>query len=146
MCILNRRYFILKSIAVNNLYGVDIMEEAVEICKLRLFLKLVAQVERVEDVEPLPDIDFNVRLLGNTLVGYATPCRGGTRLDEHGDRPRQADVRRGSRRPATLRGRAAAVERLFGLFRLSSRRSWVARSLPKIRPSYAADWMRWMTN
>ena len=67
----NRRYFILKSIVVNNLYGVDIMEEAVEICKLRLFLKLVAQVERVEDVEPLPDIDFNVRA-GNTLVGYAT--------------------------------------------------------------------------
>ena len=36
----NRRYHALKSIIVNNLYGVDIMEEAVEICKLRLFLKL----------------------------------------------------------------------------------------------------------
>jgi len=35
----NRRYFILKSIILNNLFGVDIMEEAVEICKLRLFLK-----------------------------------------------------------------------------------------------------------
>ena len=57
----NRRYFILKSIMVNNLYGVDIMEEAVEICKLRLFLKLVAQVDRVKDLEPLPDIDFNIR-------------------------------------------------------------------------------------
>ena len=34
----NRRYFILKSIILNNLFGVDIMEEAVEICKLRLFL------------------------------------------------------------------------------------------------------------
>ena len=67
----NRNYFIFKSIIVNNLYGVDIMEEAVEICKLRLFLKLVAQVERVEDIEPLPDIDFNIRA-GNTLVGYAT--------------------------------------------------------------------------
>ena len=31
----NRRYFILKSIIINNLYGVDIMEEAIEICKLR---------------------------------------------------------------------------------------------------------------
>jgi hypothetical protein len=41
----NRRYFVLKSIILNNLYGVDIMEEAVEICKLRLFLKLAAQVE-----------------------------------------------------------------------------------------------------
>ena len=37
----NARYFTLKSIILNNLFGVDIMEEAVEICKLRLFLKLV---------------------------------------------------------------------------------------------------------
>lgn len=64
------RYFILKSIIINNLFGVDIMEEAVEICKLRLFLKLVAQVETVEQIEPLPDVDFNVRA-GNTLVGFA---------------------------------------------------------------------------
>ena len=54
----SRRYFVLKSIIINNLYGVDIMEEAVEICKLRLFLKLVAQIDRVQDIEPLPDIDF----------------------------------------------------------------------------------------
>jgi hypothetical protein len=66
----NRRYFILKSIIVGNLYGVDIMEEAVEICKLRLFLKLVAQVDTVQQIEPLPDIDFNIRA-GNTLVGFA---------------------------------------------------------------------------
>ena len=67
----NRRYFILKSIIINNLYGVDIMEEAIEICKLRLFLKMVAQIEDVEQIEPLPDIDFNIQV-GNTLVGYAT--------------------------------------------------------------------------
>ena len=67
----NRTYFILKSIVVHNLYGVDLMEEAAEICKLRLFLKLVAQVDDVSDLEPLPDIDFNIRA-GNTLVGYAT--------------------------------------------------------------------------
>jgi type I restriction-modification system DNA methylase subunit len=72
----NRRYFVLKSIILNNLYAVDIMEEAVEICKLRLFLKLAAQVEAdpTRDnlgIEPLPDIDFNIRA-GNTLVGYAT--------------------------------------------------------------------------
>ncbi len=65
------RYFIFKSIIINNLFGVDIMEEAVEICKLRLFLKLAAQVEKFEQIEPLPDIDFNIRA-GNTLVGYAT--------------------------------------------------------------------------
>jgi hypothetical protein len=72
----NRRYFIFKSIILNNLFGVDIMEEATEICKLRLFLKLAAQVEPDADklnlgIEPLPDIDFNIRA-GNTLVGYAT--------------------------------------------------------------------------
>jgi hypothetical protein len=72
----NRRYFIFKSIILNNLYGVDIMEEAVEICKLRLFLKLAAQVDPNTGaanlgIEPLPDIDFNIRA-GNTLVGYAS--------------------------------------------------------------------------
>lgn len=67
----NEKYYIYKSIILNNLYGVDIMNEAVEIAKLRLFLKLVAEVERFEHIEPLPDIDFNVRC-GNTLIGFAT--------------------------------------------------------------------------
>src|SRR5659263_235389 len=66
----NRRYFILKNIILDNIYGVDIMEEAVEICKLRLFLKLVANMDNAEDMKPLPDIDYNIRC-GNTLVGYA---------------------------------------------------------------------------
>src|SRR5436305_8328077 len=70
----SQEYFILKSIIINNLYGVDIMDEAIEICKLRLFLKLVAQIEKPNDLEPLPDIDFNV-LTGNTLIGF-------TNLDE----------------------------------------------------------------
>ena len=72
----NARYFTLKSIILNNLFGVDIMEEAIEICKLRLFLKLAAQVDPDQThenlgIEPLPDIDFNIRA-GNALVGYAT--------------------------------------------------------------------------
>mgnify|MGYP000914505672 CR=1 FL=1 len=72
----NLSYFIYKSIILRNLYGVDIMKEAVEIAKLRLFLKLVATVEvdyRKPNLglEPLPDIDFNIRA-GNTLVGFAT--------------------------------------------------------------------------
>ena len=67
----SERYFILKSIVLSNLYGVDIMEEAVEICKLRLFLKLVAQLESYDQIEPLPDVDFNIRA-GNTLVGFTS--------------------------------------------------------------------------
>ncbi|MDP2783501.1 MAG: Eco57I restriction-modification methylase domain-containing protein [Sulfurimicrobium sp.] len=70
----SRRYFIYKSIILHNLFGVDIMAEAVEICKLRLFLKLVSQVDGGRELEPLPDIDFNIRA-GNTLVGYATEAQ-----------------------------------------------------------------------
>lgn len=66
-----RAYFIYMSIIVNNLYGVDIMREATETCKLRLFLKLASQVEAFHDIKPLPDIDFNIRA-GNTLVGFAS--------------------------------------------------------------------------
>ena len=65
----NTPYYILKTIIRHNLFGVDLMDEAVEICKQRLFLKLVAQVERTSDLESLPEIDFNIRA-GNTLVGY----------------------------------------------------------------------------
>jgi len=62
------RYEILKTIITHNLYGVDMMAEATEICKLRLFLKLMAQVEHVEAIEPLPHIEHNIRA-GNALVG-----------------------------------------------------------------------------
>lgn len=66
----NPAYFILKSALLNNLYGVDIMYEAGEIARLRLFLKLVAQIDRRDQLEPLPDLDFNIRT-GNLLVGIA---------------------------------------------------------------------------
>lgn len=61
-------YFIKKSIITNNLYGVDIMEEATEIAKLRLFLALVSSAQTVDDLEPLPNIDFNI-MSGNSLIG-----------------------------------------------------------------------------
>ncbi len=61
-------YFIKKSIITDNLFGVDIMEEATEIAKLRLFLALVAAAQHVDELEPLPNIDFNI-LAGNSLIG-----------------------------------------------------------------------------
>ncbi len=71
----NIKYYIYKQIILRNLYGVDIMHEATEIAKLRLFLKMVAtvDVDPYDDnlgLDPLPDIDFNIRC-GNTLVGFA---------------------------------------------------------------------------
>ncbi|MBK1642666.1 hypothetical protein CKO12_12445 [Chromatium okenii] len=61
-------YFIRRTIITNNLFGVEIVEEAVEIAKLRLFLALVATAESVEQLEPLPNIDFNI-VTGNSLIG-----------------------------------------------------------------------------
>ena len=103
----SERYFILKSIIINNLYGVDIMEEAVEICKLRLFLKLVAQLESYDQIEPLPDIDFNIRA-GNTLVGF-------TSLDDvrravEGDWIKELSL-------PEIEERAAQADRAFQLFK-----------------------------
>ncbi|WP_396336468.1 Eco57I restriction-modification methylase domain-containing protein [Fischerella sp. JS2] len=61
-------YYIKKRIVTDNLYGVDIMEEATEIAKLRLFLALVSSAHDVEELEPLPNIDFNI-MAGNSLIG-----------------------------------------------------------------------------
>lgn len=44
------------------------MEEAIEIAKLRLFLTLVASAEARDQLEPLPNIEFNL-LPGNSLIG-----------------------------------------------------------------------------
>ncbi|NCD33269.1 MAG: SAM-dependent methyltransferase [Spartobacteria bacterium] len=109
----SHKYFIYKSIIIHNLYGVDIMKEAIEICKLRLFLKLVAQVDEVNKIEPLPDIDFNIKA-GNTLVGFATEEEmksffdqetGGQGLLQFDDRLEQ------------VKDAAEEINRLYNLFR-----------------------------
>ena len=62
-------YWIIKTIIVHNLYGVDLMESAVEIAKLRLYLKLAAAWPIGQrKMPPLPDVDFNLRC-GNMLTG-----------------------------------------------------------------------------
>ncbi|MEH2413254.1 Eco57I restriction-modification methylase domain-containing protein [Nostoc sp.] len=65
---LSIEYFIRKRIIRDNLYGIDIMEEATEIAKLRLFLALVSSAKNVDELEPLPNIDFNI-MAGNSLIG-----------------------------------------------------------------------------
>ena len=64
-------YYIRKQIIVDSLYGVDIMDEATEIAKLRLFLALVGVADTSEELEPLPNIDFNI-MSGNSLIGLLT--------------------------------------------------------------------------
>ena len=62
-------YGIKKNIILKNLYGVDIMKEATEVCKLRLFLSLVSSALNKEELEPLPNMDFNI-MCGNSLIGF----------------------------------------------------------------------------
>ncbi len=62
-------YGIKKNIILKNLYGVDLMKEATEVCKLRLFLSLVATALDRQELEPLPNIDFNI-MHGNSLIGF----------------------------------------------------------------------------
>jgi adenine-specific DNA-methyltransferase len=56
-----------REIIANNLYGVDIKPEAVEIAKLRLWLSLVVDIPRIEDVEPLPNLDYKL-MCGDSLI------------------------------------------------------------------------------
>jgi len=72
----NLRYSIFKSLVISNLYGVDIMDEATEICKLRLFLKLLAEVRHTEEIEAVPNLDGNIRT-GNVLIGSVSHPEGG---------------------------------------------------------------------
>ena len=68
-----KNYYIVRQIIVNNLYGVDIMEGAVEIAKLRFWLWLISQVDprkaEGKRIETLPNLDFNL-MVGNSLIGF----------------------------------------------------------------------------
>ncbi len=51
----------------NCLYGVDIDPGAVEIARLRLWLSLVVDEEDVQQIKPLPNLDYKV-VVGNSLL------------------------------------------------------------------------------
>jgi hypothetical protein len=66
------------------IYGVDIQPQAVDICKLRLWLSLMVDYDlsadpdncdaksfrkALKDIEPLPNLDFKIRC-ANSLVDY----------------------------------------------------------------------------
>jgi len=51
----------------NSIYGVDIAAGAVEIAKLRLWLSLVVDEDDVNEVKPLPNLDYKI-VTGNSLL------------------------------------------------------------------------------
>jgi hypothetical protein len=51
-----------------SLYGVDIDPGAVEIAKLRLWLSLVVDEQDINNIKPLPNLDYKI-VCGNSLLG-----------------------------------------------------------------------------
>jgi len=67
-CVSDRTSYAFKSHCIHhNLYGVDIDPSAVEICKLRLWLSLVVDEQRIDVIEPLPNLDYKI-VRGNSLI------------------------------------------------------------------------------
>ncbi|KKM89378.1 hypothetical protein LCGC14_1249290 [marine sediment metagenome] len=64
-----------KHILQNNLYGVDININAIEICELRLWLwalklpESISETTKYFDLPALPNIEYNIRV-GNSLIGH----------------------------------------------------------------------------
>ncbi len=69
----NSEIALRRLILKNNLFGIDINPNAIEIAKLRLWLWLVT-VYNPDKVKPLPNIDFNLRV-GNSLIGFVDTAK-----------------------------------------------------------------------
>ena len=66
---INYDYELKRQLIENCLYGVDIQEQAVRICELRLWLSLIVDYEKIEgeDVPPLPNLSYRIRC-GDSLI------------------------------------------------------------------------------
>ncbi len=71
----NEEMAIKKRIIQENLYGVDIIPNATEICIFQLWLWYIlppncdSHESKKKDLEPFPNIQYNI-LIGNALIGY----------------------------------------------------------------------------
>ncbi|MEM4326414.1 MAG: DNA methyltransferase, partial [Candidatus Pacearchaeota archaeon] len=75
-------YEIKREIITTNLYGVDIMEGAIEIARLRLWLWLISSSNSKIEIQPLPNLEFNI-MCGNSLIGYIElPQKWGAKLSD----------------------------------------------------------------
>lgn len=64
----NRSVYQLKrNVIENSVYGVDLDAGAVEISKLRFWLSLVVDEEDVQNIKPLPNLDYKI-MQGNSLI------------------------------------------------------------------------------
>lgn len=72
-------YLTKKTLALNNIYGVDVDPVAIEIARLRVWLKIIEDGWE-ENYDRLPNIELNI-VSGNSLVGLPTKTQGQTRTD-----------------------------------------------------------------
>mgnify|MGYP000677815449 CR=1 FL=1 len=56
-----------RKILSKSLYGVDIEQTAIEICRLRAWLSIIVDINEAEIIEPLPNLDFKFAC-ANTLI------------------------------------------------------------------------------
>ena len=59
-----------RKILSKSLYGVDIQQSAIEICRLRAWLSIIVDISEGDVVEPLPNLDFKF-ICANTLVALS---------------------------------------------------------------------------
>jgi len=59
-----------RRILSKSLYGVDIQQSAIEICRLRAWLSIIVDISEGDVVEPLPNLDFKF-ICANTLVALS---------------------------------------------------------------------------
>lgn len=64
-----RRHFVLRECIAHNLYGVDIMQEALEVCRHTLLLELLAEVKQPDEIIVPLELDTHIRA-GNALLGH----------------------------------------------------------------------------
>ncbi len=62
-------YHFKRHVIQSSIYGVDIESGAVEIAKLRLWLSLVVDEDDVQQIKPLPNLDYKI-VVGNSLLGF----------------------------------------------------------------------------
>lgn len=70
-----------RSILSKSLYGVDIEQTAIEICRLRAWLSIIVDIPEAEEVEPLPNLDFKF-VCANTLFPLDNPHQDSL-FDDH---------------------------------------------------------------
>jgi len=62
-----QKYLLKKNFIENCMYGVDIEPSAVDTAKLRLWLSLIVDEDKIENIHQLPNLDFKI-MQGNSII------------------------------------------------------------------------------